>query len=71
MDIDELRGMKNQLAEMQVQMEYYEKSLGNKSIRLKEDKEKSKSEIKTLCKRMKSELDHEEKKLIDKLESEY
>ena len=71
LDIDELRGMKNQLAEMQVQMEYYEKSLGNKSIRLKEDKEKSKNEIKTLCKRMKSEVDNEEKNLVEQLDSEY
>ena len=72
-EIDELRGMKNQLAEMQVQMEYYEKTLGNKSIRLKEDKEKSKNQIKILYQRMESELhvDHKEKNLVKELDFEY
>ena len=71
LDYQELRGMKNQLADMQVQMEYYEKSLRNKSVRLKEDREKSKGEIKSWCKKIKSNVETEEKVLIEQLDSEY
>ena len=71
LDYQELRGMKNQLADMQVQMEYYEKSLRNKSVRLKEDKEKSKCEIKSWCKKIKSKVESEEKVLIEQLDSDY